>query len=832
MLLPETLLQDLRIGARVLWKEKSFCALAVLVLALGIGGVTTMFSVIDGVLLRGLPFHDAGQLVDVQWRDPQQPPGTTTNLLPADYLELRPAQRSFTDIAAYLNLSTVNLTLHQTPQRLQGAYVTENFFTILGVRPLMGRDFTADDNRPEAPRVAIIGYATWQHEFAADPAIIGQGVRINGRAATIIGVMPPGFAFPNREQLWLPLFNTFAPPSRNFQAAVGLGIAATPNVGILARLKPGVTLAQAREEWNAFAARFAKMYPDTNKLTTEASIRPIIEAFVGRNQRTMLYIMFGAVAGVLLIACVNVMNMQFARATLRHKELAVRHALGATRIRLVRQLLTENVLLAGLGGTAGILLSLYSVDFFNAVLTQQQPPPPFWIHFAIDPRALLFTVGVAMLAAIASGLLPAFVASRANAADALRDAGRGNTSRSATVMTRSLVVGQIALACALLVLSTLVIRSVVNQQHIDYGYDTDSVLTARVGLFSTDDYPDEASRRVFFARVLRQLRVTPGISAAAVTSRFRMTVGGSGAYEVEGVSYASERDRPQGSFENISDGYFDALGLKVIEGRDFTPEDNDTHQPVAIVSATFARKNFGSASPLGRHVRPFTPASPGPWRTIVGVVPDTVLQAPPFAAQLDRTGLYIPLASQPPPFATILARPAGGAPSQIDRALRAAVAAVDPNLPLYFVSTPQESHEEFLAQNRILATMFSLFGLVATVLAAVGVYGVMAFSVSQRTQEFGVRMALGADRRQIVTMVLGQGGRQLALGLALGLAGALGLVLWFTSAYAGLFFGVDRFDPEIYGFVITVLCAVAFVASFVPARRATRVDPMVALRAE
>lgn len=829
----ETFLQDLRVGTRVLMKERGFCALAVLVLAIGISGVTTMFSVIDGVLLRGLPFPHPEQLVDLQWRDPKQPPEVTTNLLPADFIELRSAQTSFSDMAAYLNLSTVNLTIGTAPVRLQGAYVTDTFFSILGVRPLMGRDFTAADNRPEAARVAVIGYTTWQHEFGGNPAIIGLGVRINGRAATIIGVMPPGFAFPQQGQLWLPLFNTFAPPARNFQVAAGLGAAAAPNVAVLARLKPTVGLAQASDEWNTLAARMAKMYPDTNKLLTEAAVRPLIQAYVGRNQRMMLYIMFGAVAGVLLIACVNVMNMQFARTALRQKELAVRNALGATRARLVRQMLTENILLALLGGTAGVLLSLYALDLFRSALAVQQPPPPFWVHFTIDPRALGFTVGVAMLTAILSGLLPAFLGSRANATDALKDAGRGNTSRTTNLMTRLLVISQIGLTCALLVLSTLVIRSVVNQQQIDYGYDTNAIISARVGLFSTDDYPTDASRGVFYARVLRQLRATPGIAEAAVTSRFRMTVGGNGPYEVEGVRYGSERDRPQGGFENVSEGYFATLGLKVIEGRDFTIDDTDAKQPVAIVSATFARKNFGSpANALGRKVRPFTPASPGPWRTIVGVVPDTVMQAPPFSPRVDTTGLFIPLNALTPPFATILARPQGGSPHAIEDALRRGVAAVDPNLPLYFVSTPQQSHDELLAQNRILATMFSLFGIVATVLAAVGVYGVMAFAVSQRTQEFGVRMALGANQRQIVTMVLGDGGRQLLIGLCLGLAGAAALVMWFTGAYAGLFFGVNRFDPSIYGFVVVLLTSIAMLSCLVPALRATRVDPMIALRAE
>ncbi len=605
------------------------------------------------------------------------------------------------DLAAYLNLSTVNITIKNTPQRLQGAYVTDNFFPVMGVKPAMGRDFTPADNHDQAPRVALISHATWKTVFGGDLAVIGQAVRINGRAATIIGVMPPGFAFPQQEQIWLPLFNTFPAPARNLQVAVGLGAAAAPNVGVVARLKPGVTLAESKFEWDALAARFATMYPDTNKLLTESVVRPLVHAFVNRNARMMLYIMFGAVVGVLLIACVNVMNMQFARTSLRQKELAIRNALGATRARLIRQMLTENILLAGLGGVAGTLLSLYAVDLFNSALAVQQPPPPFWIHFVINPRALAFTVGVAMLAATLSGLLPAFLGSRANAIDALKDSGRGNTSRTTTVMTRLLVISQIGLTCALLVLSTLVIRSVVNQQRINYGYDTSvDDHGARRPLLDRRLSHAEADRARFYARVLQQLRHTPGISAAAVSSRFRMTVGGSGPYEVEGVPYASERDRPQGSFENISEGYFDTLGLKVLEGRDFTAEDTDARQPVAIVNATFARQNFGPASPLGRRVRPFNPGNPGPWRTIVGVVPDTVMQAPPLSPRLDSTGMFLPLSVTVPPFATLLARPSGGPAHALEGALRKAVAAVDSNLPLYFVSTPRQSHDEFLAQNR------------------------------------------------------------------------------------------------------------------------------------
>ncbi len=828
----ENFLQDLRIGWRTLRKEWNFCALAVLALGLGIGGVITMFSVIHGVLLRGMPLPGPEQLVDVQWRDPSQPPDVTTGLLPADYLELRPVQRSFTDIAAYLRLSTVNITIQGAPQRIQGAYVTEGFFRLLGVRPALGRDFTAADNTQEALRVAVVSHAVWQREFGGRSDIVGHGVRINGRAATIIGVMPPGFAFPTQEQIWLPLFNTFPPPVRSFQAVVGAGAAASPNVNLLARLKPGVGREEARQEWSGLAAGLARAHPGTNKFLTEAAVRPLVESFVGRNQRMMLYVMCGAVAGVLLIACVNVMNLQFARATRRHRELAVRAAVGATRARLVSQMLVESALLAFLGALAGVLVAWYSMDLFRGAIAVQQPPPPYWIRLEIDLQALGFTAGVAALVTIASGLLPAFIASRVRASEALREATRGNTSRATKAVTRGLVIAQLGATCALLVLATLVIRSIVNQQQIDYGYDADTFLSARVGLVAADEYPTPAARRKFYDGVLRELRRVPGMAAAAITSRFRMTIGGSGAYEVEGEVYASERDRPQGSFENITDGYFATLGLAVLEGRDFTPEDHDARQPVAIVSTTFARKNFGKASALGRRVRPFQPANPGPWRTIVGVVPDTVMQSPPFSASVDTTGMFVPFANTPPQFATILARPGGGSPELIRGALQEAVASIDPNLPLYFVETPRQAHDELLAQNRILAALFSAFGLMATVLAMVGVYGVMAFAVSQRTQEFGVRMALGAERSQIAGLLLRESGRDLALGIGLGLAVAMALVQWFASAYGGLLFEVNRFDPAVYGGVMVLLALMAGLASIRPVLRATSVDPTQVLRGE
>ena len=420
----ETLRRDLRIGFRVLTKEKSFCALAVIVLALGIAGVTTMFSVVNGVMLRGFSFPTADRLVSLNFIDPTSSTffGVNGQVFAKDYEELLPQQQSFEKLAAYLNGSTVNITVDGHPQRYTGAYVTEEFLRILGTPPMMGRDFTAADNQPNAAKVAIIGHALWQRDFGGASDIVGKGFRLNGKAATVIGVMPRGFAFPTNEELWIPLFSEFPPRERNDPVA--------NSPAVLGLLKPGVSLDQANAEATTMARRFAATYPDTNKQFNTGQVQPLLESFTPRPLRGTLWTMLGFCVGVLLISCVNVMNMQFARATLRAKELAVRSSLGATRIRLIRQMLTESLLVAVIGAAAGVALAYASTDWLSATVRNLENPPPAWITFDVDGPALLFTVLATLAAAVFSGLLPAVISSRANAVDVLRDAGRGNTSRS------------------------------------------------------------------------------------------------------------------------------------------------------------------------------------------------------------------------------------------------------------------------------------------------------------------------------------------------------------------------------------------------------------------
>ena len=827
--------QDVRVGLRVLFKEKSFCFLAVLVLALGIGGATTQFTVVNAIVLRGFSFPHPEQLVSVGLIDPKatdQNNNFGLGQIPTaqDYEDLKAAQRSFSLMAGYLNGSTINVSYKNNPQRYTGGYVTEDFFKIIGVSPVMGRDFMAEDNKPGAEKVALLGDEIWRRDFGADPNIVGQAVRINGKAATIIGVMPPNFKFPSSEELWTPLYNEYSPRPRG-ELFIG---ANNPAPAVMGRLKPGVTLDQVNAEFVGLAHHLAEDNPKTNQNFTSASVQPLLHAFTGVQLRQIVWAMLAAVILVLLIACVNVMNMQFGRAALRAKELAIRGALGATRWRLVRQMLTESLVVAVFGGIAGVLLAYWGVDMLVRAFSASPFPLPYWMQFTIDGRVLTFTLGITLLATLVSGLVPAFLSARGNAAEIMKEGGRGNSSRLVNVITRVLVVGQIALTAALLITATLQIKSIRNQTKLDYGYDENAIYSARMALME-GAYPNEDARREFFIRAVRILRANAQFEAAAMSDRFRMTFAPNGQYEVDGQNYLTDRDRPRGNFESVSDNYFSTLGLKILEGRDFTVDDADSKQPVAIVNASFARKYWRNQSALGHQVRIFNPGKAQPWRTIVGVVPDTLMQGP-FDQQTEAAGFYTPLlgASPATQFCTILVRPRAGQRAEtLGPALSKAVAELDSNLPTYFAGTPARLHTEILAGSRVVASLFTIFGAVAFILSAVGLYGVMSFSVNQRTQEFGIRMALGADAQRIFRMVMTQGAWQLMIGLVLG-AGGIALLLGVVAAAAlkVILFKVNALDPTIYFAVAALLTAVAAASCFVPARRATRVDPMVALRYE
>jgi predicted permease len=832
-----TFIGDLRIGLRVLIKEKSFCALAVTVLALGICGVTAMFSVVNGVMLRGFSFPNADRLVSVNFVDPTTANafGVNGQVYSMDYEELRPAQQSYDRVAAYLNGSTVNVSYNGQPRRYTGAYITEDFLKILGVSPLQGRDFTAADNRPGADKVALIGYGTWQRDFGGAADIVGKAVRINGKPATIVGVMNKGFAFPTNEEIWIPLFSEFPPKPRTDPTG--------NNPAIIALLKSGVSLDQANAEATTFAKRFAAAYPESNKAFNTGQVQTLITTFTPLPLRATMWTMLAFCVGVLLIACVNVMNMQFARATLRAKELAIRSSLGAGRRRLIRQMLTESLLLSSIGAVAGVALAYGAISWLDATVRNLDNPPPSWIVFDMSPVVLGVTVAATMLAAIGSGLLPAWMSSRASSIGVLRDSSRGTTSRSVTVISRGLVMLQIVVTCILLIGSILQARSIVNQQNINYGYDTAGVMSARMGLMD-GDYPTPEARKIFFDRMLQQLRDDPRFAAVGFTNRFRMVFSGAATIELPGKAYQTDRDRPQANFEQVSAGYFDVTSQKILDGRGFIDDDLDARQPVAIVNAAFAEKHFGRESAVGRQFRTARPdgTGAGPWRTIVGVVTTARMLGPFNNPGIDDSGYYVPFFASPAgptngdplvsQFATVAVRPSPGQSlDAISTTLRQLVAKADPNLPLYFVGTPKSQIEGFVAQNRIIATMFSIFGVVAIVLASVGIYGVMSFSVNQRTQEFGVRMALGADAAGILGLVMRQGTLQIAIGLILGMGLTFGSATALGDALQTTLFGVKGNDPVTYIAVGALITLVALIATFIPARRATKVDPNVALRA-
>ena len=837
----ETFIQDLRIGLRVLIKEKSFCALAVFVLSLGICAVTTQFSVVNGVMLRGFSYPNANRLVSVQLIDPTSRNffGVNNQIFSRDFLDIQAEQKSLEHLGGYINGSTVNMTIGSDAQRFTGAYITDGFMKALGVAPIMGRDFTPEDNKPGAPKVTIIGYDLWKRNFAGAPDILGRSVRLNGKPATVIGVMAQGFAFPQNEQLWIPVFNEFPPADRNSQNAAGNG------VQLLASLKPGVSLDQAQLEFSAFAKRFSETFPDTNKVFNTALVEPLIRAFTPAALSGQLLVMLGFCLGVLLLACVNVMNMQFARATLRAKELAIRSSLGATRVRLIRQMLTESLLVAVLGATLGVGLSYWAVDLLTSTVKNLSNPIPAYITFDIDGRVLAFTVGATLLAALVSGLIPAWISSRASASEALKDSGRGNTGRAVNFITRGLVVCQLLVTCILLIGSLLQLRSILNQQSLEYGYDTTAILGGRMGLME-GDYPNNNARKLFYDRLLAQVRTNPAIESAALTNRFRMVFSGNSPLEIEGKVYKEEKDRPNTSFEQVSDGYFGVTAQKLLEGRDFNSDDTDMKQPVAIVNAFFAKKHFGTESAVGRRFRMSlnNGAAFTPWRTIIGVVSDVRMIGPFPNANVDGAGFYVPFfaslfsattakEANAAQFATIALRPRGGQRGEaLLDVLRTEVKKADPNLPLYFVGTPKESFEVFTGGNKVIASMFTVFGAIAMVLASVGLYGVTSFSVNQRTQEFGVRMALGADNGRILGMVLKQGFWQLGIGLGIGLLISGLIAVFFGSQIQNYLIGITAHDPLTYCVVIAVLSLVSIIATLIPARRATRVDPMVALRAE
>jgi predicted permease len=803
------LFNDFRSGLRMLVKYPTLSLVSILTLGLGIGLSTTVFCVVNGGLFKGLPFPDGDRIVSVVGTNPAQ----NQPRLPISAQDLavwHERQTSFDRMGAY-TFSPINLSTEEgRPERYSGAMLTVAAFEALGVQPALGRGFREGDDRPGGEAIAILSDTLWRERYNAAPDIVGRPIRANGVMRTVIGVMPPAFAFPIREALWIPLtVDPLAQPR-------GQG-AAYP---VVARLKRDVSLTQAKAQAAAIAAQLESEYPATNK-GISANVVPYTQTVLGPEIFALLYTMLGAGIGVLLIACVNVSNLLVARASLRRREVAVRMALGAGRRRVVRQHLTEVFVLAVAGAAVGIVLSVFGMRWFTSALSVN--PPPFWITFSLDYRVMLFVAGLVGLASLAAGTIPAIHAARVTAGSALKDDSRGSTSASLGRFSSVLVVSELAVSCGLLIAAGLMIKSVTQLKNVQMPFAIDSVLTARVDL-PRDSYPDSPASIRFFEQLLPRLREVPGVEAATLSDGLPAAGNGSIPVQIEGKSYPQASDYPLAREGIVTAGYFDTFETKVLSGREFTPADTATNLPVAIVNASFARLHFPNVDPVGHQMKRIRPGDKEPWLTIVGVVPDLIMEGI-GNNNASPVGYYIPIAQSDVANGVRIAVRANGEPGALASLIRSAVTSLDPELAIYEIETMQRVIDRQTWFYTTFGTFFMAFGLCALFLAAAGLYGVMSFAVTQRTREMGVRSALGAPGRQLVALVMRKTMAQLAIGLVLG----LGLALLAAGALQPVLYHVNPRDGAVFTAVVATLAIAGLLATFLPARRVTKIDPVVAL---
>jgi putative ABC transport system permease protein len=796
--------QDIRYGVRGLWKSPGFAAAAVLVLALGIGANSAIFSVVNAVLLRPLPYRNAERLV---WVGGKVGENGRASVSPADFVDYRAQSNSFEEFAASTSVPfPLNLTGAGEPERLVGSVVTTNYFRAFGVQPLLGRTLNAEDEKTAAGApVVVLSYGLWQRRFGADPNVVGKTVTIDGKGATIVGVAPQSFQYPAGTEIWAPL--SFDNPEMKVRRAHFLR-----PIGLL---RQGVSVAQAQAETDVIARRLEEQYPESNKRWS-LNLVPLQEQVVG-NVRTSLWVLLGAVGFVLLIACANVANLMLARATARHKEIAIRTALGASRARVVRQLLTESLLLSLVGGALGVLLAMWSVD---VLVSLAQGNVPRAAEIGIDARVLGFTLAVSVLTGAVFGLFPALRASKPDLNEVLKEGGRSSLGVRHNRVRSSLVVAEVALALMLLVGAGLLIRSFVGLQQVNPGFDARGVLTTRISL-SRAKYAKPEQGAQFFDQLQQRVAALPGVEAVGTVSELPLSGQPNDTYFT--VAERPPQDATQqvtADFRRTNHGYFRAMSIPVLRGRPFTEQEARADAKVVVINETLARSFFADEDPVGKHLVIETDEK-APYE-IIGVVADVrhrsldtgvyqMMYVPTL--KVSNNNLVIRTASDPAGFAA---------------AVRQQVAAIDPDQPVSTIRTMTDVLSESVAQQRFRTMLLAGFAGVALLLAAVGIYGVISYSVTQRTHEIGVRMALGAQRRDVVRLVVRGGLALTLLGVCLGLAGSFAL----TRVMSGLLFGVSATDPLTYAGITALLTAVAFLACYLPARRATKVDPMVALRYE
>lgn len=807
------LLSDIRFGARVLLRTPQLSAVAILTIALGVGITSHTFSVVYGSILRGLPVPDPETLVDLNGNILSR--GIIDNYVSyPDYEAIRDQVTAFTGVAAFQQMS-INLAGEDAPpERFTGAAVTDNLFDLVGEEPLFGRGFTTLDTQPGAALTVVLSHQVWQNRFGGDPGVLGTTIRVNAESASVIGVMPERFRFPFDEDLWVPT-----------RIAGGEPRASAPFVGLVGRLKSETTMEAAQAELSALDARIAAEFPDTNEGLTFL-VRPYADSAMPPEIQAMLWAMLAAVFGVLLIACVNVANLLLARATLRTKEMAVRTAMGASRWRVTRQLLVESGVLAVLGSLVGLIFAYGGVAAFNRAILDIQKP--YWIDIRLDTPTLLFTLFVMAVVAVVAGILPARRAAAVSVGEVLKDESRGSTSSRLGRFSSGLVMAELAVSCALLVSAGLMVKSIVNLRSVDLGFESETLMTGRIALFE-GDYPEREDRSQFYRRLQTELGSLPGVTSVGLSTSLPSTGAGRWNFGVEGETYLTNADYPQTWGAVVTDGYFETMGATWVQGRRFEAADIDREaDPVVIVNESFARRYLPEGDAIGRRVRLGREGTTNPWMRVVGVVADMYIGGGVGGIGNDRMSpeqVFVPFGLFDLRFTSVVLSTAG-APINLAGPLRETVADMDPNLPVYDVLTMEQVIEQNTWAFGLFGSLFSLFGVVALFLAAVGLYGVMAFSVSQRRQEIGVRMALGAGPRDVLQLVMRKGTLQLSAGLVAG----LGLGWLLARPLTVMLYGVDALDPLVYGSIALTLAAAGLLASLIPARAATRADPVSAMR--
>jgi len=809
----ETLIQDIRFAVRSFVKSPGFAVVAVLCLAIGIGANTTIFSVISAMLLRPFPYADPDRIVaphETQVKNDIDRAGFSY----LDYRDLLEQSAAFSQIAAQTGRS-LTFAGTEEPERVEGAGISASLFPLLGVKPALGRNFREDEDRPGAPGAVLLSDDLWRRRFEGDPGVIGKTIMVNAMAHTIVGVMPPRFQYPDRELAWVPLTPLVHKDTR-----------AERNLAVLARMKPGTTAEQARADVAGIVERIAKEYPDTHT-GWSGGVQSLRDEFAGDNLRTVLFTMMGAVVCVLLIACSNVANLLLARATVRQREVAVRAAFGAGRLRLLRQLLTESVLLGLAGGGLGILFAVWGIRWIELSIPADNQPP-YWVQFTIDGPVLLFTLGIAILTGLLFGLAPALQALKPDLHGTLKEGGRGaGGSLRRNRLRSTLVIVQVAFSLVLLISASLFVRSFLKLQKENGGFDGTRIMTMRfympAGRYEKDE---DMTRRV--QDVVRRVEAVPGVEAVSASNNIPLGGGGGGGRVMVEGKEVPRGEEPNTFYAGVTPHFFQALNVPLATGRSFTDQEGFEVSKVAVVNQTFVKKLLDGGDPLGRRFR--LPDEEGEantdWISVVGVVPD--IRNEDIDNDDEPTpSAYISYAYEASRNTGLTIRTRGN-PLEVVGGVRQAIRASDPGLPVFDVYTMEQVRQQGFWEFRFFGAMFSVFGAIALFLAAIGLYGVLSYSVSQRVREIGVRVALGAQNGDVVGLILRQGMVLALVGIGFGLLFSFGATRVLTS----ILYDTSPTDPLSFAGISLVLAGIAALASWLPARRAMDVDPLDALRNE